>query len=180
MSHKTDQALHAAMDNELATIQTGRLSVNNVSARRSKAPTFSGGLAAHTSSRMYQGAGHGKPKANRWDHRLTEESKARKPNSLKGLAQYVSRPGMISLGGGLPSSHYFPIEHIETKVPSGMLALCDSFLIPERESFNGLHPQHSIIFVFPRPYSFVFPIFNASTFERPCFLIIFPFSTLFF
>jgi len=28
------------------------------------------------------------------------------------------RPGIISLGGGLPSSEYFPIEHIDIKVPT--------------------------------------------------------------
>ena len=28
-----------------------------------------------------------------------------------------STAGMISLGGGLPSSEYFPFEHIDIKVP---------------------------------------------------------------
>ena len=180
MSHKTGQALHAAMDNELATIQTDRLSIHSVSARRSKAPTFSGGLAAHTSSRMYQGAGHGKPKAKRWDHRLTEESKARKPNSLKGLAQYVSRPGMISLGGGLPSSHYFPIEHIETKVPSGMLALCGSILIPETDSSIVSIRELRYSPFSQSPMHLYSLVINASTFQRPCILIMFLFSTPFF
>ena len=115
----------STMDSQIATIQTDRLSINAVSARRSRAPKLSGGLAAHTSSSMYKGPVHGKPKAKRWDHRLTDESKARKPSSLKGIARYISRPGMISLGGGLPSSRYFPIEHLETKVPSGMPAPFD-------------------------------------------------------
>ena len=104
-------------DTQIATIQTDRLSVNGVSARRSKAAKLNGGIAAHTSSDFFKGLGHGKPKAKKWNHRLTEESKSRKPSSLKGVAKYLANPGMISLGGGLPSSAYFPIEHIEIKVP---------------------------------------------------------------
>jgi aromatic amino acid aminotransferase I len=36
---------------------------------------------------------------------------------LKGAAKYLSKEGLISLGGGLPSSEYFPFEHIDIKVP---------------------------------------------------------------
>jgi aromatic amino acid aminotransferase I len=36
---------------------------------------------------------------------------------LKGAAAYLKNPGMISLGGGLPSSDYFPFEYIDVKVP---------------------------------------------------------------
>ena len=105
-------------DTQIATIKTDRLSINGVSARRSKAPPLSGGVAAHTSSDMFKSPGYGKPKAKRWDHRLTEESKLRKPSSLKGAIKFLHKPGMISLGGGLPSSKYFPLEEITVKVPS--------------------------------------------------------------
>lgn len=114
---KTPTSLKGATDTQLATIQTDRLSVNGVAARRSKAAKFSGGVIAHTSSEFFKGPGRGKPKAKRWNHRLTEESKSRKPSSLKGLAKYLANADMISLGGGLPSSEYFPIEHIDIKVP---------------------------------------------------------------
>lgn len=67
---------------------------------------------------MFKSPGHGKPKAKRWDHRLTEESKARKPSSLKNAAKYLGKPGMISLGGGLPSSEHFPFQEISIKVPT--------------------------------------------------------------
>lgn len=40
------------------------------------------------------------------------------PSTLKGAAKYLKKPGMISLGGGLPSAEHFPIEHIEIKVPT--------------------------------------------------------------
>lgn len=41
----------------------------------------------------------------------------RKGNSLKGAAKFLSTPGLISLGGGLPSSEYFPFEELSVKVP---------------------------------------------------------------
>jgi aromatic amino acid aminotransferase I len=49
---------------------------------------------------------------------LTYEAKTRKGNSLKGATKYLSKPGLISLGGGLPSSEYFPFEELSIKVPS--------------------------------------------------------------
>jgi aromatic amino acid aminotransferase I len=49
---------------------------------------------------------------------LNQESKSRGGSSLKGAAQYLSKPGIISLGGGLPSSEYFPFEEVDIKVPS--------------------------------------------------------------
>ena len=76
------------------------------------------GVAAHCSSEMFRGTGFGKPKAKRWDHRINEESKSRKPSSLKGAAKYLKNPGMINLGGGLPSSQYFPFEYMDIKVPT--------------------------------------------------------------
>ena len=38
-------------------------------------------------------------------------------DSLEGedLANFI---GLISLGGGLPSSEYFPFEHLDIKVPT--------------------------------------------------------------
>ncbi|KAL9123778.1 MAG: hypothetical protein Q9217_006827 [Psora testacea] len=109
--------MQGATDTHIATLQSDRLSVNGVPARRCKAPKLAGGIAAHTSSNMYKSPGYGKPRAKRWDHRLSEESKARKPSSLKEAARFLPRPGMISLGGGLPSSQYFPLEYIDVKVP---------------------------------------------------------------
>jgi aromatic amino acid aminotransferase I len=37
---------------------------------------------------------------------------------LKTAAQYLKNPGIISLGGGLPSAEYFPIESLDIKVPT--------------------------------------------------------------
>ena len=94
-----------------------RLSVNGVRSRRLKAIDIPKGLAPATSSDVFKGPQYGKPKARRWDHIITEESKQRKPSSLKGAATFLKQPGLISLGGGLPSSEYFPIEKIDFKMP---------------------------------------------------------------
>jgi aromatic amino acid aminotransferase I len=40
------------------------------------------------------------------------------PSTLKSAAKYLSQPGLISLGGGLPCSEYFPIAELDIKVPS--------------------------------------------------------------
>lgn len=95
-----------------------RMSVNGVEARRSKHSPISKAVAAHASSDMFKSPGYGKPKAKKWDHRLNEESKSRKPSSLKGAARYLQQPGLVSLGGGLPSSEYFPFERIDITVPA--------------------------------------------------------------
>ena len=50
--------------------------------------------------------------------RLNQESQSRGGSSLKTAAQYLSKPGIISLGGGLPSSEYFPFEEVDIKAPS--------------------------------------------------------------
>lgn len=49
---------------------------------------------------------------------LSTESKARQPSSLKSAAKHLKKPGLISLGGGLPCSDYFPIGQIDVTVPT--------------------------------------------------------------
>lgn len=48
---------------------------------------------------------------------LNEEALSRKGNSLKQAAKYLGKPGLISLGGGLPSCEYFPFAELSIKVP---------------------------------------------------------------
>lgn len=50
--------------------------------------------------------------------RFTLESNLRQPSSLKGAARYLKNAGMVSLGGGLPSSQYFPFEDLGITVPN--------------------------------------------------------------
>ena len=113
--------LGGSSDTQTATFaDTAKLTVNGVPARRKQAAPISGGIAAHCSSEMFKGQhrGQARPKAKRWDHRINIESRSRQPSSLKGAAKYFKQPGMINLGGGLPSSQYFPIEYMDIKVPN--------------------------------------------------------------
>ncbi|MCJ1334741.1 Aromatic/aminoadipate aminotransferase 1 [Bachmanniomyces sp. S44760] len=137
-------------DTHVATL-TGPLTVNGVPARRAKSVKIAGGIAAHASSEMFKSPGHGKPKAKRWDHRLNEESKSRKGSTLKGAAKYLKQPDLISLGGGLPSSEYFPFEQLQIKVPTpphfseeetkttGMTATAGKHDIEEGKSLFDIH-----------------------------------------
>jgi aromatic amino acid aminotransferase I / 2-aminoadipate transaminase len=50
------------------------------------------------------------------DH-LSQESRARKPCTLKQAARHLKKPGLISLGGGIPSSEYFPFAELTLRVP---------------------------------------------------------------
>lgn len=49
--------------------------------------------------------------------RLSHETNSRGGSSLKTAAAYLKTPGLISLGGGLPSPEYFPFPEIDVKVP---------------------------------------------------------------
>lgn len=93
-------------------------SVNDIAPHRAKSAPMPQGVAPFTSSDMFKSPScFKKPKAKRWDHRITLESSSRQGSSLKGAAKHLKKPGLISLGGGLPSSDYFPFEQISVKVP---------------------------------------------------------------
>ena len=92
--------------------------IDDVLPHRQKSAKMPAGVAPFGSSDMFKSkACFKKPKSKRWDHRINSESRARQPSSLKGAMKYF-RPDMISLGGGLPSSDYFPFEQIDIKVPT--------------------------------------------------------------
>ena len=93
--------------------------IKNVHAHRSGSEPMPAGVAPMTSSDMFKSPESlGKPRAKRWDHWISQESSSRTGSSLKNAAGYLKTPGLISLGGGLPSCDYFPFEHIDVKVPS--------------------------------------------------------------
>ncbi|KAH7361364.1 pyridoxal phosphate-dependent transferase [Pyrenochaeta sp. MPI-SDFR-AT-0127] len=86
---------------------------------RRKADKSQWGVAAPVDSVNFRLRNYeGKPKAKRWDHILSTEARIRKGNSLKQTTSFLSNPGLISLGGGLPSSEYFPFEELSIKVPT--------------------------------------------------------------
>lgn len=142
--------VEAVTDTQAATFFE-RLSINGVEARRRKNPPVATGLAPYASSDMFKSPGYGKPKAKRWDHILNQESKSRKASPLKSAAQLLKTPGLISLGGGLPSSNAFPFEHIEMKVPqpphfsepetkdSGVLVRAGKHDVAEGKSIFDIH-----------------------------------------
>ncbi|KAF8424635.1 aromatic amino acid aminotransferas-like protein [Tirmania nivea] len=109
--------VHGVTDTETFTLPNS-LTVAGVMARRAKSAPLKAGVAAATSSDQFKSKAPWKPLAKRWDHRLSTESKARKPSALKNAAKYLATPGMISLGGGLPSSDYFPFHQMDIKVPA--------------------------------------------------------------
>lgn len=77
--------------------------LDDVLPHRQKSKPLPSTVAAFSNADMFKShAALLKPKARRWDHRITAESKARQPSSLKGAMKYFHKD-MISLCGGLPS-----------------------------------------------------------------------------
>ncbi|KAK8233273.1 aromatic amino acid aminotransferase 1 [Phyllosticta capitalensis] len=98
---------------------TAAMPINDIRGRRKKAEKTTWGVAAPASSERFKSYSHThKPKAKRWDHYISTESKSRKGNSLKNAAKYLGKPGLISLGGGLPSSEYFPFDSLDLTMPA--------------------------------------------------------------
>ncbi|PHH74637.1 hypothetical protein CDD83_4541 [Cordyceps sp. RAO-2017] len=91
--------------------------IDQVLARRAQAGKLVAGIAAASDSDMFKGPQTGKPMARRWDDHLTHESLERRPCSLKQAARHLKKPGLISLGSGLPSSQHFPFAQLAMKVP---------------------------------------------------------------
>ncbi|KAG5929429.1 hypothetical protein E4U42_005896 [Claviceps africana] len=91
--------------------------VKEIMARRAANGRLIAGVAAASDSDMFKGSTAGKPRARRWDSHLSRESLERKPCTLKQAAIHLKKPGLISLGGGLPSSEIFPFAELSMKVP---------------------------------------------------------------
>ncbi|CAO2656826.1 Nn.00g056290.m01.CDS01 [Neocucurbitaria sp. VM-36] len=97
---------------------TAPVKSNEILGRRKKAHSAQWGVAAPSNSTNFRLNSYDhKPKAKRWEHLMSTEALIRKGNSLKNAAKFLSTPGIISLGGGLPSSEYFPFEELSIKVP---------------------------------------------------------------
>ncbi|KAI1369250.1 aromatic amino acid aminotransferase-like protein [Xylaria arbuscula] len=94
------------------------LNLAGIEARRAKAGKLIAGTAAYSDSDMFKSPrSYNQPKARRWDHLITDDAASRQPCALKLAARHLKKPGMLSLGGGLPSSDNFPIESISVQVP---------------------------------------------------------------
>ncbi|KAM7194306.1 pyridoxal phosphate-dependent transferase [Naviculisporaceae sp. PSN 640] len=93
------------------------VTIQDILERRAKAGKLVAMTAAAADSDMFKASPVGKPMAKRWDHHLSPESRIREPCVLKKAARHLKKPGIISLGGGLPCPEYFPFESISMKVP---------------------------------------------------------------
>ncbi|CAJ0552308.1 Ff.00g062870.m01.CDS01 [Fusarium sp. VM40] len=82
-------------------------------------PLSQWGVAVPCNSESFKTRSHKhKPIAKDWTYRLSPESAGRTGSSLKGAFKHLKNPGIISLGGGLPLSQYFPFESLTFAVPS--------------------------------------------------------------
>lgn len=94
--------------------ETSVFTVDHVLPHRQKAAPLATTVAAFSSADMFKSkAASQKPKAKRWDYRISEESKARKPSSLKGAMKHLN-PNTISLCGGLPSRYVIEYQSTST------------------------------------------------------------------
>ncbi|KAI9655630.1 MAG: Aromatic/aminoadipate aminotransferase 1 [Trizodia sp. TS-e1964] len=96
---------------------TNRITIDAVLSWRERSGKLIAGVAASAHSDSFKVPGDGKPVANSSHHRINPEAASRTVPSIKSAAKYLANPGLISLGGGLPTSEYFPIHHLEAKVP---------------------------------------------------------------
>ncbi|KAK7941385.1 aromatic aminotransferase Aro8 [Apiospora aurea] len=95
------------------------LTLEGIRTRRAKAGKLDAPTASYSDSDMFKAPqSFKKPLAKRWDHLLSPESAARKPCVLKQAAKHLKKPGLVSLGGGLPSSDNFPFESLSMQVPT--------------------------------------------------------------
>ena len=94
------------------------LTIQGVAKRRAASGKLVAGVAALADIDAFKGRTQHvhKPKAHNWHYRLTDECRARAGNSLKAAAGFLKTPGLINLGGGLPSTDYFPFEQVAVKV----------------------------------------------------------------
>ncbi|OJD40785.1 aromatic amino acid aminotransferase [Diplodia corticola] len=77
------------------------------------------GVAAPCTSDIFKTRSHQhKPLSLKWDHRLSRESASRTGSSLKNAFKHLRNTDVISLGGGLPLSEYFPFESMDLGVLS--------------------------------------------------------------
>ncbi|KAG5794258.1 hypothetical protein H9Q69_006719 [Fusarium xylarioides] len=107
MGHSTATTLDSPSDSHVK--------IELMRERRATATKIRPGTAAMSNSDMFKLPTTGKPLARSWKTHFSSESN-RPPCILKQAAGYINTPGLISLGGGLPSSEYFPISEIAMRI----------------------------------------------------------------
>lgn len=85
--------------------------------RRAASGRLVAGIAAVSNSDMFKEPTEGLPLAQDFSNYFSPESLSRQVCVLKKAAGYLKKEGIISLGGGLPSSEYFPFSEVSLRVP---------------------------------------------------------------
>lgn len=103
------------------SVSPARITIDDIYARRKREGPIKPGTAAVADIDSFKTTPNWQqlPKARRWDHLLSVESASRHACVLKQAAKYLKKPGMISLGGGLPSPEHFPISTLSLRTPTG-------------------------------------------------------------
>ncbi|KAL5359077.1 pyridoxal phosphate-dependent transferase [Aspergillus floccosus] len=82
--------------------------LHDIQQQRAESGKLVAGVAAVCNTDLFKTTRLNLPKAKRWmAAHLSRESKSRPQCILKQAASYLSKPGIVSLGGGLPSSECF-------------------------------------------------------------------------
>jgi aromatic amino acid aminotransferase I len=135
---------------DMGKAQTGEVmeSLEKIQNRRAKAGRMVAGIAGVGNSDLFKGPSSEKPVAKDWSAIFSTESLSRSPCVLKQASAYLNRPGIISLGGGLPSSEYFPYSeiamqlpkppHFEDQASSSEDGLSDATVIGKHDARDGI------------------------------------------
>ncbi|KAJ5114410.1 hypothetical protein NUU61_000169 [Penicillium alfredii] len=92
---------HPAALSNGTTVSEKRKLLSNIRERRAKAGKLVAGVAAACTSDTFK----------------APVSQSRPPCILKQATRHLKNPGLVSLGGGLPSSEYFPFYECTFRVP---------------------------------------------------------------
>ncbi|KAH6887072.1 pyridoxal phosphate-dependent transferase [Thelonectria olida] len=106
-----------SLEPDPATGSESELCVDVLRPHRRQVSASQWGVAAICSSETFKTRHDShKPMAKKWHHRLSNESISRTGSTLKAAFKHLQNPGIISLGGGLPLSEYFPFETMDLTV----------------------------------------------------------------
>ncbi|ETS80128.1 hypothetical protein PFICI_07657 [Pestalotiopsis fici W106-1] len=96
-----------------------------IQAKRVQDGRMSVGFAAYSDSDMFKTNTSTKPLAKDFSAHFSAESSLRTHSVLKqAAAKHLKTPGLVSLGGGLPSSEYFPFSEISLRIPDPSTDSC--------------------------------------------------------
>ncbi|KAF7517595.1 hypothetical protein G7054_g13758 [Neopestalotiopsis clavispora] len=112
-----------------------------IQAKRTQNGRLSVGVAAYSDSDMFKTNTSTKPLAKDFSTYFSAESSRRTHSVLKqAAAKHLKTPGLVSLGGGLPSSEYFPFSEISARIQASSADTCapdHDVTISKHDTRNG-------------------------------------------